>query len=577
MFGLNCLGPFRVCWRFKSPDLAVQQRPCEDAFKTWVNSWKPSSAHGALPGLGVHTAIAVLDEAFSAGEAIVSQDFSEAFDRASPDLSINALRKAGIATELATALDWVWGHQVRWLCLGHYVHPEAQEVCQSLPQGDPLSPLALLALLSGPLQQVQQDMTAQDHDCTTVTYVDDRNTVVKSLDATVSLVNSWRREAPRFGMKENESKLRIVPRGGAGKRQQFKQQLAAKLDCPESVVVDTHRILGVDFAGAADPDIPLVTGNARLDEADRRARRVALISQGRERMKTFLATSVAAVAQWGWWRREPRQELRKFAKIMRTGLRDASTTWSKYLRMIFLGHRLDGSFTTGFQAWSMLRGAYKVGCAKNWDLRGRAGTWLNRVNRWLKKLGWRDVGPWRWRHAELGDIFWDRESRDKDLHDHALRESWRKQCFSNFLAQDRRDATEAVAQAVQYDSDRLKAAIAAASEHGLHAAAVLGGGVVSDALFTVHCKEPLPHQCQWCFSHVVPGWDHQCWLCPCEAFSATRPAVPEDFMQRRFAWPRLNNKEYDAAVVRHVVHVRQALLSARWERRPRESDISINT
>ena len=94
--------------------------------------------------VGVHTAVAVLDEAFRSGQAIVSQDFVEVFDGTIPELSIHALRKAGIAPEPATALEWVWAHQVRWLCFEHYVHPQAQEVCTSLPQGDPLSLLGLL-------------------------------------------------------------------------------------------------------------------------------------------------------------------------------------------------------------------------------------------------------------------------------------------------------------------------------------------------------------------------------------------------------------------------------------------------
>ena len=62
-------------WRVTMSCVARQKK-----FNRWVDGSKPSNAHGAVPGLGVHTAAAVLDEAFRSGQAIVSQDFFEVFD-----------------------------------------------------------------------------------------------------------------------------------------------------------------------------------------------------------------------------------------------------------------------------------------------------------------------------------------------------------------------------------------------------------------------------------------------------------------------------------------------------------------
>ena len=533
-------------------------------FLEWVDSWRPSNAHGALPKRGVHTAIATLDEAFRSGEALVSQDFSEAFDRADPNICIQALEKAGMAPELTAALKWVWCHQVRWLCLGRYVHPTPQDVQASLPQGDPLSPLALLALLTGPIGQVQQTMRENNHEITMITYVDDRNTVVHSVEAAAQLVESWNFHAPRFGLKENEAKLRVVPRGNASRRREFKRSLMNRLRCPESTVVDSHRVLGVDFAGDTHGEITPVVGNARLDEAERRAHRAALISHNRQSMQKLLATVVSSVAQWGWWLKEPTDQLRRFAQIMRIGLRDKSSTWSKFLRQIFLGHRLDGFFATGFHAWIFLRAAFQNGFRQGWNLRLQTGTWLFRVQRWLETLGWSAVAPYRWSHPDLPDVTWNEDQRDNSKHDHTLRESWRRKCFQSFLVQERRDSRDAAAHAVQYDEIRFKAALAAAREHGLHAAAVLGGGAVSDALYAVQLKQPLPQVCSWCHQDHVPGWDHLCWECDCQVFAQTRPAIPRDYLQRRLAWPQVVDKDYDAAVIKHVVHVRQALLNARY-------------
>ena len=161
-------------------------------------------------------------------------------------------------------------------------------------------------------------------------------------------------------------------------------------------------------------------------------------------------------------------------------------------------------------------------------------------------------------HPDLPEFTWNEDQGDRSKHDHTLRESWRRKCFQNFLVQDRRDSRDAAARAVLYDESRLKAALTAAREHGLHAAAVLGGGVVSDALY-------LPQVCSWCHQDHVPGWDHLCWECDCQVLAQTRPAIPQDYLQRRLAWSQVVDKGYDAAVIKHVVHVRRALLTARYD------------
>ena len=111
----------------------VHQQSCVD----WVDSWRPPHAHGGLSALGVHTAVAALDKSFVDGTVLVSQDFSEVFDRADPTIA-----RAGMAPEACSS---------SLPCCRSKSSPGDSNSDGILPQGDPMNPLGLLALLCGPM------------------------------------------------------------------------------------------------------------------------------------------------------------------------------------------------------------------------------------------------------------------------------------------------------------------------------------------------------------------------------------------------------------------------------------------
>ena len=545
-------------WRLLMGAIVHQQ-----SFVDWIDTWRPPHAHGGLSALGVHTAVAALDKNFVDGTALVSQDFSEAFDRADPKIAIQALARAGMAPEVVAALEWVWPDQVRWLVVGQRVLPEAQRVTASLPQGDPMSPLGLLALLCGPTAEVMQTLQNHQHEASLVSYVDDRNTVVKTPEATAALINSWQDQSVRFGLKENVSKLKIVVKGGVATMRRFWDRLSRLIDLPASAQVRTCRALGVDFSAAAT-GVPLAVSETRLDEMERRAKRLCLLVQMRDRIQRLAEASLSSVASWGWWRRAPLKEhVKRFARAVRTGLRDKQTTWAKNLRSIILGHRLDAAFSMGFHAWSMFRAAFHAGFTSAWDLRLRTGSWLHRVNKWMHELGWQAQGSWQWAHVVQGVINWTGPNRTPaKRQDHLIRESWRQIQFESFRNCERRDAAQARALGVlRYDERRCKLARMAASQHGLHAAAVLAGGGVSDAVFSVMKGESVEMQCGWCQQASAATWHHLCW--ECGAFARGRPPEPSDFMQSRMAWPMGRDAEYDKQVIQHMMSVRSQTAEAR--------------
>ena len=535
----------------------------QKSFVEWIDTWRPQHAHGGLSALGVHTAVAALDKHFVDGTALVSQDFSEAFDRADPAVAIHALASAGMAPEVVAALEWVWPAQVRWLVVGQRVFPEAQQVTASLPQGDPMSPLGLLALLCGPTAEVMQTLQTHQHEASLVSYVDDRNTIVKTPEAAADLINSWQDQTVRFGLKENMPKLKIVVKGGVAAMRKFWDRLSRLIELPATAKVQSCRVLGVDFSAAA-AGVPQPVGASRLAEAERRAKRLCLLVQQRVQIQRLAEASISTVASWGWWRRAPLQDhLKRFARAVRTGLRDKQTTWAKNLRSIILGHRLDASFSMGFHAWSMFRAAFHAGFSSSWDFRLHAGSWLHRVDKWMHELGWQAQDTWQWAHASLGVIKWTGPNgTPAKLQDHLIRESWRRIQFESFRNCERRDATQARALGVlQYDERRCKLARVAATQHGLHAAAVLAGGGVSDAVFSVMKGENVDMQCGWCQQPKAATWHHLCW--ECGAFARGRPPEPADFMQARMAWPMGRDAEYDRQVLLHMLSVRSRTAEAR--------------
>ena len=94
-----------------------------------------------------------------------------------------------------------------------------------------------------------------------------------------------------------------------------------------------------------------------------------------------------------------------------------------------------------------------------------------------------------------------------------------------------------------------------------HGCAVLVGAIVSDARFHVMMGDDI-EPCQWRGTQEIPSWDHLVWSCP--AFACTRCVLPEDPLQRILGWPTGHNEAYDAAVLHHLITVRQQLLDRRY-------------
>ena len=129
----------------------------------WIITVMPQQQHGCLKKKGTHTA---LIPPLAAVETSLAQphnnntisyvgatDLSKAFDKMAWKHSIAALTRMGLPRRILTPLANAWENQQRWLTTANHIGTQPVSA-QCLPQGDPASPLALMAPLSEALQRI---------------------------------------------------------------------------------------------------------------------------------------------------------------------------------------------------------------------------------------------------------------------------------------------------------------------------------------------------------------------------------------------------------------------------------------
>ena len=190
------------------------------------------------------------------------------------------------------------------------------------------------------------------------------------------------------------------------------------------------RVLGVDVLASSEK--LGCTHNARLEQGHAAAIRLVRAPVD-VKVKEFLwRTRILPKITWGWWLSEVPKAIQNkvFADFRKVAA--VHKMASKHLRMMLNGHALSFPFMILQQSISALRAAGLAG------LQWAAGTgmWIQSVQSTLHLWGWTIVAPWQWHHFYEGTIWLLQD--DKAESEHKLRESWRRFCWDNFCAQERR-------------------------------------------------------------------------------------------------------------------------------------------
>ena len=250
--------------------------------RSWLKAVARESAHGGIQGREAFHGILALESRWRQNKGIiVSQDFEKCFDSICPNLAINILVTAGFPRLWAAMLESVWRDQYRWLTFGACCIDSASHVNRSIPQGDALSPLAVIVLLSAPLQELSDRYP----DIRTSGFIDDRVSVVTRPTLVPELLNFWSDWASLFKMLENSAKTKIVPHTAKQK------QSLENLQIPRDFITNNKcRVLGVDFCSRIN-DTSRPSCEARQTQTIRAA----------HRLKTLPVTESACCGALGWF------------------------------------------------------------------------------------------------------------------------------------------------------------------------------------------------------------------------------------------------------------------------------------
>jgi len=515
--------------------------------RAWVASWVHPTACGGLRNKSVAKAVDSLFQNFEKSGILLSLDYKKCFDTVHPTFGIACLRHLGAPPPMLTMLEIIW-QQSRWLTYNGECQPNPVGVDTSMPQGDAISPLTLLAVMTG----VTRSVLAQEAVYfPLVTYLDDRNMIAQTPAQTYRLWCTWQHVSQSVGLWENDSKVKAVARKAAHKSQ------LVQIGFQEHHVVEAARVLGIDFTarlGAACKS----TQAARLKDASHRLDRIGLLPVSMTLKAAHASSTVVPKACWGSW--TSLVPVKRFISVVKRIAGTSHLQASTHLFYLLAGHGLHVEFCAAFQAYSFLATEVRH-TARPWPRRSVKGTWLGTVRSWLSFLGWTETGDFQWHHAEVGATIHWHQPLPKDLNDkerHEIRESWRRLQFSQFLNSSRRDS-QAVGNPA-YNEARITLVRKAFRTANVHARAVMVGAIVSDARFD-RMKRREIQSCRWCLQNCVPCWEHVSWECP--GFADTRPNPPRDALQRILGWPS-GHAVLDTEVLTHLSSVRSRLLDMRY-------------
>ena len=502
----------------------------------WILSRVPDQCHGSIKQRGVATAWRQLNEAFERKEVLVSLDFSKCFDYVHPSLAIQNMHKQGLPDEWARILLAVWGHQVRWLCLGRNVHPTPEHVHTSMPQGDAFAPIALILLLAKPCQDVSDLPRVRQ-----VAYVDDRAIAAPSVQTLLAGIDRWRSWSAKLGLKENVQKMQFVACAG-----RHKQELV-DLGYGEHVR-PSAKILGIDFRESVQVESNSL--QKRLCQAVQVAHRLCLIPVPRAQKMQLYRSRVVSLATWGgWFDTLPSDVLPKLRRAWHSAA-SLQQQASRPLFNLLSGHGHNAEF---WATVSSIRTMRQVQVP--WRQAARPGGWQDFICAQMSKMQWHSRGQWVFAHAELGQV--DLSNQDQaDLSDHQVRESLRRSQWDDWKKQNRRDS-HLLRPDVSYCEIQVTAArkMFSCTTTG-HERAVMLGAALSSACYDRMRKQEIRQTCPFCCQQIPPVWDHLSWHCTSETLSNGRPDRPVDALQSRLGWPSGGGNQYDVAVLQHLARIR---------------------
>jgi hypothetical protein len=544
-----------VWWRVFT-SAVVRSASC----RSWVDQWAPHAFYGGRPGIGAMDALLPLVEHAVEERYLGTVDLSAAFDYVDPRRVGEVFHHLGMPRLVAELVVQVWSSQRRLITMGSFSDVGLEIVRTSMPQGDALSVLGMLAWLVAPVRDIQRRFPTIEQ----VVYVDDRSWAARGAEESREVEQAWAEWSMRLGLRENTAKAQHFAFTKRGRR-----RLVAAGVSENSIKTD-FRVLGASLAPAARRRINEKEAE-RLARATVVGRKVAVLPLSRRRRLRIARATVTPIACWGWIARRPAEaDVKKVTAVMRK-ISGETGHGAPDLRQIFRGHLADVRFAVLLRVLAAARRrAAANGTPGTWRARG----WCGELRKGMRSMGWSEVAgaSWTWRHAELV-VSLDRDggrwcARPGEL-EHRVREGWRRWLFGRWLGSTRVDAVFVAAGGGAYDEKRCQVARQWAEESG-HALGVLTGALWSPVKLYKASSAKILLRCPWCGltgaceegeEADAANFEHITRTCR----SARVPGQPADRLQARLGWPTADaaRKVVDRQWFEWLLEVREAMVQQR--------------
>ena len=323
---------------------------------------------------------------WSKTHSMATLDYSKAFDYSSPRLAVAALVWCGMPSFLAHASGSIWENQTRWLTWHGSYLVDGVRISQSLPQGDPASPMGLNAVLCFAVRMLKKNWPNTKN----LLFLDDRSWASPSPGEAVQVLHAWHEFSESDGLRESFSKSHFFAHTAAMRRR-FEAVLG-------EAVRDNIVLLGVSFRGARNRAMTSKE-QLRIQRATNIACKASVLPDysGKLHVVTQMACSAAS---WGWIFRPPNVKICRAFEVAwrRAGL--APTSSNPAMARLLLGHGVDLNFVSRTMALSALMRAARQ--QHNID---RTSVIFQMVSTWLQKLGLRYLRlSLRWKREDKYNV-----------------------------------------------------------------------------------------------------------------------------------------------------------------------------
>jgi len=163
------------------------------AVQNWISELVLNT--GVACGTGAETTeemIGAMTDCLAESGYAAALDFSQAFDRLHPEISLRVLTKAGFPMQLIHTLRQVWTRQHRIMEFDGERLEHPLETGQATPQGDPFGPLLLAVWMVAATNEIEAQKTNTKKQVTLKkVYVDDRNFTATSAEALLDRKQQW--------------------------------------------------------------------------------------------------------------------------------------------------------------------------------------------------------------------------------------------------------------------------------------------------------------------------------------------------------------------------------------------------